>query len=180
MGSSRGRRLIAVITPIIAALTMCLLWATPAVAHSELVSSSPAMGSSSDVGPGQIVLVFDEPVRVDQVRAESSAGSPVELGPPVVNGASVTLAWPGGQAPGLYRLLYFVTGSDNDAAEGTIIFSYATAPPMSPIAGAESPPRILLAVAVVIAVCTSLVAVFLRRRAVGRTSATDTNETSSD
>jgi methionine-rich copper-binding protein CopC len=106
---------------------MFLLSAGPASAHTKLVSSSPSEGSSLSAAPTQVVLDFDEIPTVKTVRAQSTDGTLVALGRPEQSGAHVTVSWPAGTAPGLYRLVYSLISDDGDPVEGTLIFSYAGA-----------------------------------------------------
>jgi methionine-rich copper-binding protein CopC len=142
------------------------LGAPAASAHAKLVSSSPANGSSSDVGPSRIVLTFDEAVTVTSVRAQNDQGTFVAVGDPVVDGSSVSVTWPGGQQPGLYRVGYVVISDDGHPVEGTIIFTYATTTPGSPTSASSGVSSwwIVGAVTVVVLVAPLGLLVWARRR----------------
>jgi methionine-rich copper-binding protein CopC len=166
MSARVQRRAAAVVAGAVAFAAAILLAASPAAAHAKLVSSNPANGSSMGVGPSQVVLTFDEPVTVSAVRAENDKGDFVSVGAPVVDGAVVTVSWPGAQAPGLYRVGYVIASDDGHPVEGTIIFSYDTITPgeaPSPQPAGSSRLPIVVGVALV-AVGLIVVGLVLRRR----------------
>jgi len=113
---------------VLVAVPLTVLVAGPASAHTKLVSSNPAEGTALPTAPKQIVLTFNEvPASVTSVRAQDTNGPLVALGDPVQDGATVTVAWPQDQAPGLFRLVYVLASDDGDPVEGTLLFSYAAA-----------------------------------------------------
>jgi methionine-rich copper-binding protein CopC len=128
--------LIAVLAVLIA-VPIAAFGASPVSAHASLVSASPAQGASL---PTQVVLTFDQPPReVTAVRAVSTNDGPlVELGAPVLSDTTVTVPWPRGQAPDLYRLYYAIVSADGDPVDGTIIFTYKATNGPASIAPRES------------------------------------------
>jgi len=132
MQKTSNRRWFAVLVGVALLGAIGLLGSSPAQAHAKLVSSSPANGSSLTTAPAQVVLTFDEAVTVNSVRATTTLGDTVNLGSPTVSGSSVTVDWPAGQAPGLYRLGYNVTSDDGHVVEGILLFSYSQASTASP------------------------------------------------
>ena len=121
MDSSKIRALLATVTVMIAAV----LGASPAAAHSELVSSAPADGSAQSAPPAQVVLTFNEIISDAglQVVAQGPSGS-VALPAPTVNGTTVTTEWPQTESGGEYQVSYRVVSADGHPIDGTIRFSY--------------------------------------------------------
>jgi copper resistance protein C len=120
----------------LAALTGLVVFAGPASAHTELVSSSPAEGASLATAPTQIQLTFGEPVTLppDPVRVVGRDGARWRLGTPSVAGGVVTVpVTPAGGAQA-YTLTWKVVAKDGDNVTGTLSFTL-TAP-----ASAQAPP----------------------------------------
>ena len=114
---------------LITLLTVLLIGAFgagPAAAHSELVSSSPANGSSGPGKPTEVQLTFNEDISTTglQVVAQGSAGA-VALGTPTVSGAVVSAAWPQSAPAGTYTVSYRVVSADGHPVDGSISFTYA-------------------------------------------------------
>ncbi len=168
-------RVAAMLVTALAMVVGGLLVASPVSAHAKLVSSSPVNGSSMDVGPAQVVLTFDEPVTVTAVRAQNDVGEFVAVGEPVVAGAVVTVSWPGGQAPGLYRVGYAIASDDGHDVEGTIIFSYETVTPGEATSTTTPAPSRwpLVAIAAVVGAVIAIGAVYIRRRSSGASDVDD-------
>ena len=118
---------------VLLALPLAVVIAGPAAAHTKVVSSSPANGSSLTSTPTEVSITFDEvPKSITSVRAQSSDGPLVAVGEPVLNDKTVTVSWPQDQAPGLYRLVCVLVSDDGDPVEETLIFSYSS--PGGPVA----------------------------------------------
>lgn len=66
----------------LAALALALVPATPASAHAELVSATPAPGTGLPQAPGAVVLRFNEPLnmRLSEIRVLDSDGQDVAEG----------------------------------------------------------------------------------------------------
>jgi methionine-rich copper-binding protein CopC len=120
----------AVMRPLLRLLFACapLLAATPALAHSELRSSSPASGARLAGPPAALVLNFNEPVQVTATRLYREGGGEIELPRPratesvrVHQVAAPTLA------PGAYRLDWRIISADGHPVGGAIRFT-VTAP----------------------------------------------------
>ncbi|HEY0448320.1 copper resistance CopC family protein [Actinophytocola sp.] len=123
-----------------AALTLgalaLVVTATPAFAHAELVSSTPANGSTIPAAPPTVQLVFDQPVTL--------AANPVEIiGPgnvtwqvatPTVTGSAVLADVRAAGPAGVYTLVYRLRSTDGHAISGSIRFTMAVAVPAAPAA----------------------------------------------
>lgn len=110
------------------ALTVAL--ASPASAHTRLLSSTPSSGAVVQA-PVEVVLVFSDPVQPD-LSAMSVTGADGEdhvVGPPTSgpDGSSVSQALRTPLEPGAHRVAYRVLAADGHPVTGTFAFT-ATAP----------------------------------------------------
>jgi methionine-rich copper-binding protein CopC len=103
--------------------------ASPASAHTELESSSPAQGSSVAVAPQQIQLTFGEAVTLapTPITVTGADGTAWVVGPATVAGAVVTAAVQPSGAAGLCKITYKVLADDGDSVTGTVTFTLTTA-----------------------------------------------------
>lgn len=115
--------------------------ASPAAAHTDLVSSSPANGATLDAAPDRITLKFAEAVLPSgaQIVAKSADGTKVALGPAEVSGAKVTAAWPSAAAEGAYKVSWRVAGGDGHPLDGTFGFTVKAADPTEPASPEPAP-----------------------------------------
>jgi copper resistance protein C len=110
-----------------AALTgaaICLAAASPAVAHTELIGSSPADGATLTTPPAEVLLEFSEPVQAEfgQVAVLDDADVHHEQGNPQIVGATVTQGVDALSA-GTYRISYRVGSADGHPITGTLAFT---------------------------------------------------------
>ncbi len=95
-------------------------------AHADVLSVTPADGSQLERAPTALVVVFSEDVNPAFVQVTLTGNdAAVPLGPPSVDGRTVTVTVPPGpgQAPGSYRLAYRVVSSDGHPVSGTSQFT---------------------------------------------------------
>jgi hypothetical protein len=117
-----------------------LVITTPAWAHTELESSSPAQGQTLDTAPTEVRLTFGEAVTLpaDPISVTGPDGAAWTVGTPTLAGpvvtAPVTATGPAGQ----YTLKYRVTADDGDTVTGVVSFSLS-APVTPPQSAAPSP-----------------------------------------
>ena len=105
--------------------------ATPAAAHTRLVSSTPAQGAPAEA-PTEVVLVFSDPVQpglsVVSVTgadgAEHASGAPAQGG----DGSAVAQALLAPLAPGSYRVAYRVLAADGHPVTGELALTAVAAP----------------------------------------------------
>jgi methionine-rich copper-binding protein CopC len=114
--------------------------AAPASGHANLVSASPADGSTVGVAPVKVVLRFDETIRPPSaVIVTGRDGTRVDRGATTVlgNTASVEVAV---RDPGPYTVAYRVLSSDGHpvAAETTFVYRAGAAGGATP--RTQSPP----------------------------------------
>ncbi len=129
---------------------MALLGGTqPASAHSALVGSDPADGSSTASGPTTVALTFNEAVQpgFTTVTVVGPGGNQWQAGPPTEDGSVVTVpVRPLGPA-GEYTVGYRVLSADSHPVQGAVRFTLtepgpgtAAAPAPSSTATADEPP----------------------------------------
>jgi copper resistance protein C len=111
---------------------VCLAAALPAVAHTELIGSSPADGATLTTPPAAVLLEFSEPVQTEfgQVAVLDDADVHHEQGNPNIVGAKVTQGVDELSA-GTYRISYRVGSADGHPITGTLAFTVTaeTTPP---------------------------------------------------
>ena len=118
--------------------------AEPAWAHSQLVSMSPADGSTVSTPPTQVLLTFDENIQDigAAVVVTGPDGTRVDQGPPVIVDATATEALAPLILRGHYTVSYRVVSTDGHPMTQTLGFDLSTgqqaAPPATPASG--SPP----------------------------------------
>jgi copper resistance protein C len=111
--------------------------ASPAWAHSQLVSMSPADGSTVSVAPTQVVLTFNENIQDigDAVVVTGPDGKRVDDGPPVILDADATERVHPLTFRGHYTVSYRVVSADGHPVTRTLGFDLSTGaqpPPPSP------------------------------------------------
>jgi methionine-rich copper-binding protein CopC len=117
--------------------------ASPATAHSELVSSSPEDGAVLASAPAQVVLSFSEGV-TEQGSAVAVTGADDErvddAGSLSVSGTTVKTALDDTVGSGEYVVVYRVVSVDGHVVDGTL--TYRVEPPAeeSPTASASATP----------------------------------------
>ncbi|MCX6459135.1 MAG: copper resistance protein CopC [Actinobacteria bacterium] len=131
------RRSLAVLAALI---TLLFLVASPASAHTELTSSTPANGAVVNGPPSTISLTFNEPPLAEGLAVQVAAldGPQVEVGKPTLKGSTVTVTWPATANSGEYSISYRVVADDGHPVTGQIAFSI-TAASSSPSVVTPSP-----------------------------------------
>jgi len=123
---------------VIAAST---LLATPAWAHAELTSVSPADGDVLTAPPRTIELTFSEPLitAAATVVVTDDRGLVVTRDRSRVDGTSVSIPWPVDLPPGDYTIAYRVVSGDGHPIKGTSRFTLSPAVSTSPPTGSPAP-----------------------------------------
>jgi len=113
--------------------------ATPAFAHTDLISSDPAKGAALPAAPTQLTLTFSEPASVDsaEISVTAPGGAKWTVGTITAQGASLLVPVQGEGPAGQYVIDYAVTALDGDVVTGQIPFTL-TAPAAPP--AATTPP----------------------------------------
>ncbi|HEV2783304.1 MAG TPA: copper resistance CopC family protein [Actinophytocola sp.] len=116
-----------------------LATATPALAHAELRSSTPAQGAALDAVPKQLLLTFSEPVSPMEITVAGSPGTQWTLGQIAVEGPTVTVPVVRAVGPaGPYAITWKVQAEDGDPISGAINFTLTV--PASPGPTTTTPP----------------------------------------
>lgn len=116
------RRMLAVLLLAGLALTAT---ATPAVAHTKLIASTPAEGATVPVAPNQLQLTFDGAVQagMSTVAVTGPDGTQWTVGQPTVTGTVLTVpVQPAGPA-GQYTISYRILSGDGHPVAGTVRFT---------------------------------------------------------
>jgi copper resistance protein C len=118
-----------ILLSVLLACVVAILTATPALAHTELKSSTPANGSSLDEAPGTVALTFEEAVTLprDPISVTGPDGAAWTVGAATLNGPTVTAPVQVTGSPGQYTLRYTVIADDGDAVTGTVTFTLTAA-----------------------------------------------------
>ncbi|MFE9100105.1 copper resistance protein CopC [Actinomadura geliboluensis] len=103
----------------VAALVLALgaATATPALAHTRLVSSTPAKGQSAQ-SVTEVKLVFSDQIRMAQVVVKDDQDKTYQSGPAERSGTTVTQKLTGPLPAGSYTVAYRVVGEDGHPIEG--------------------------------------------------------------
>ena len=139
-----GRALSSVRPSVLCVLlvTACsALWSPPpALAHTSLVSSTPAPDAVVAVPVEVVTLVFSEPVspRTVQVVVSGPDGADLAAGPVQVSGGTVTRSVGARSTAGSYRLAYRVLAEDGHPITGQVPFEVALSAAGSPTTSAAT------------------------------------------
>ena len=122
------------ITAVLAAL-MGMVFASPAAAHTELVSSSPANGARLGSAPATVRLTFTESINLIDggLRLLDRTGAAMPTADPAVNGHTVTWPMPRDLPDGPYVASWRVVSADGHPVAGA--FSFGVGADAVPVAG---------------------------------------------
>ena len=126
---------------VLAGAAVCLAAALPAVAHTELIGSSPADGATLTTPPTEVLLEFSEPVQTEfgQVAVLDDADVHHEQGNAQIVDATVTQDVDELSA-GTYRISYRVGAADGHPITGTLTFTVTAAAETTPPDGPPTTP----------------------------------------
>ena len=118
---------------VVLALLICVMGATAtaASAHTELLKSNPADGSTLSSVPAVITLTFNEPV-LDQgasIVAKAADGTAIRLDAVTVADAEVGATWPQTAGEGRYTISWRAVADDGHPVTGSFVFTIAGASP---------------------------------------------------
>ncbi len=113
--------------------------ASPAAAHTDLVSSSPEDGQTLTAPPEQVTLRFGEDLLTAgaQIVAKDDTGVKVGLGPAEVSGTRVSATWPQTADGGVYTVSWRAVADDGHPLEGAFSFTVKAAQPKAASASPE-------------------------------------------
>lgn len=132
MASFRSRRwrALATVVTLIGAVLAALFLATPAWAHDELLSSSPAADEVLSTPPADFRLTFSENLQASATMAALTRddGQAVDAPPFVVQDATIIQPFPAAAPSGRYTLAYRVASTDGHPIQGSVSFDLQAAP----------------------------------------------------
>ncbi|HJY24351.1 MAG TPA: copper resistance CopC family protein [Actinomycetes bacterium] len=120
VGKTRGWVLVGL--TVVAAVVV--FSAPPALAHTSLLSSTPADSAELDAPPAVVELVFTEPVNPELVTVvvTNTAGTQWQAGAPVVSAANVSQPLQPLTEAGEYVVAYRVVSADGHPVTGQVGF----------------------------------------------------------
>lgn len=100
-----------------------------AAAHTELVSTSPAVDSDVNVAQESISITFSEPTLVDgaAIVVMNEAGDILDSPAPALTGATLSIPWPANLTPGQVLVTWRATADDGHVQSGEFSFKYTAA-----------------------------------------------------
>jgi copper transport protein len=116
------------------AVMLAVVFATPAAAHAELVSISPANGAQLKTPPTQVKMTFTESVNLIDggIRLVDEAGRTVPTSDPTVVGRTVIWPMPAELQEGSYVVTWRVVSADGRPVSGASSFGVGTAAAAAP------------------------------------------------
>jgi copper transport protein len=130
------------------AVLFALLFASPAAAHAELVTITPANGAQLTRPPPEVKMTFTESVNLIDggIRLVDGVGATVPTPDPTVNSRIVTWPMPADLPEGAYVVTWRMVSADGHPVSGASSFGVGTAAPAVPgsAADAESPGRVAI------------------------------------
>ena len=111
------------------AVLFALLIASPAAAHADLRSITPANGAQLDRPPTAVKMTFTESVNLVDggIRLVDGVGATVPTSDPTVDGHTVNLPMPANLPKGAYVVTWRVVSSDGHPISGASSFGVGTA-----------------------------------------------------
>jgi copper transport protein len=106
-----------------------VLFASPAAAHAELVSITPANGAQLTSPPTKVQMTFSESVNLIKggIRLINDSGATVPTSEPTVRGSRLTWSLPADLPKGAYVITWRVVSSDGHPVSGASSFGIGTA-----------------------------------------------------
>lgn len=126
LGSSRA--VIRTFSAVFGALVISLGAASASNAHTDLVSSNPAAGSSisSTQVPSEISLTFSEPPLLEgsAIVVTNEDGTTTTPATPTLNGATLSIAWPTDLKAGKATVTWRVAADDGHVLSDKFSFTF--------------------------------------------------------
>ncbi|MEY4900073.1 MAG: hypothetical protein RI895_495 [Actinomycetota bacterium] len=100
-----------------------------ALAHTEIVSTSPAAETDVNVSQESISITFSEPPLVDgaAIVVMNEAGDILDSPAPTLAGATLSIAWPLDLTPGIVLVTWRATADDGHVLSNEFSFKYTAA-----------------------------------------------------
>lgn len=128
---------------VIIALT--LLSSPVALAHGEIISTSPKQYTNAAPIPTQVWIQFDGNLQtldgqaINTIDVIDSTGLTVSFGDPVIEGGTITTKLSGQSAPGVFTVNYRIVSEDGHPVEGSYTFNASPDYSATPIATTSAP-----------------------------------------
>lgn len=125
------------------AATIVLVSASPAAAHDELISSTPAPGARLTEAPTEISLTFSADVLTlgAAVIVADGAGHDWAVGEPTVQSGTVTVELDAGMPADGYEIRWRVVSADGHPISGLVPFTVGDAAPLTRTPAATDTPE---------------------------------------
>jgi methionine-rich copper-binding protein CopC len=138
------RRITGIAASILMISAFSVAGASSALAHSGLVSTTPANDAVLNEAPSSISFTFDEELLADadSISLNAADGTNVVSAKVEPTGKTVELPWPSDLPAGDYQAAYRVVSADGHPVTGAISFTYApadAAASAAPASAAASP-----------------------------------------
>jgi copper transport protein len=116
------------------AVSLSLLFSSPAAAHAELVNTTPANGAQLTKPPTEIEMTFTESVNLlpNGIRLVDEAGALVPTPDPTVAGGTVLWPMPTALPEGAYVVTFRVVSADGHPISGAFTFGIGAAATTGP------------------------------------------------
>ena len=118
---------------------LALAASQPALAHAQLLSTQPAANAVLLEAPGDLALVFNEPVSPLAIALIAPDGSSSDLTSQAMGGDTLRVALPPGLGQGTHVLSWRVVSVDAHPVAGALVFSIGSATGTIPDIVAASP-----------------------------------------
>ena len=136
--SAKTKDVIKKLLLITSVLSSLLLTAPEAKAHTVLIGSDPAAGSTITQLPEEITLNFAEPLltlgskEINQVQVVDPTGSIISTGKNLVKGSTLSnVLAPKSLAPGIFKVTFRVVAQDGHPVTGNFLFTLGKSTPKS-------------------------------------------------
>lgn len=128
------------------AITALTLLSSPvALAHGEIISTSPEQYTNAAPIPTQVWIQFDGNLQtldgqaINTIDVVDSTGLTVSFGDPVIEGGTITTKLSGQSAPGVFTVSYRIVSEDGHPVEGSYTFNASPDYSATPIATTSAP-----------------------------------------
>jgi methionine-rich copper-binding protein CopC len=121
-----SKRLISVLALVCASVLGPI---STALAHTEIVSTSPAAETDVNVSQESISITFSEPPLIDgaAIVVMNEAGDILDSPAPTLAGATLSIPWPIDLTPGIVSITWRATADDGHVLSNEFSFKYTAA-----------------------------------------------------
>ena len=111
---------------LLAAASLLVVTATPAAAHTDVVSTLPKAGAILVAPTESISITFSEPVEKfgSSIAVTDSTGTAVAVDRVAISGATMSIPWPVSLAPGTVSVSWRAVADDGHVLTDTFSFEF--------------------------------------------------------